>query len=310
MAFPESMIAGNPDRKRDQFRSADMKLANRMQEVSFKRSCHEGAYALLYPAGNDGPCKRGEDKNHNPAENARAFDENRSKVKRQKICTESNHNSTPFRWKFITRYLFMLSVVMENNFRENCRDCRGLLTVSIVMWQIQQILRKEAGSWQKTGRKQHSAILLFVGHDLHCDPSRPGAVEFAEKDALPGSEEQLAVFNQQCLGGADQGRFDMGVGIPFGMGEVRGIGNHLVEESADIRLDSRVGPFVDNNAGGGMEHEEMADPVEDAGNTQQFKDIAGDVDEFRPGPACYVDVTDHSPSNRQKTSGAAPACLE
>jgi hypothetical protein len=92
-----SMLAGNPDRKRDQFRSADMGPVSRMQEVPFKRSCHEGAYALLDPAGNDGPCNGGEGKNRNPAENARAFDENSSKVKRQKICTESNHNSTPSR---------------------------------------------------------------------------------------------------------------------------------------------------------------------------------------------------------------------
>ena len=92
-----SMIAGNPDRKRDKFRYADIRLVNRMQEVPFKHSCHEGAYALLDPAGNDGPCNSGEGKNRNPAENARAFDVNRSKVKRQKICTESNHNSTPSR---------------------------------------------------------------------------------------------------------------------------------------------------------------------------------------------------------------------
>jgi hypothetical protein len=91
------MIDGNPDLKRDQFRSADMRLVKRMQEVPFKLSCHQGAYALLDPAGNDGPCKSGEGKKRNPAEKARAFDENRSKVKRQKICTESNHNSTPFR---------------------------------------------------------------------------------------------------------------------------------------------------------------------------------------------------------------------
>ncbi len=67
--------------------------------------------------------------------------------------------------------------------------------------------RKEAVSLQKKGRKLHGAIFLFVGQDLHSDPSRPRPVEFAEKDALPGSEEQPAVFNQQCLGRADQGRF-------------------------------------------------------------------------------------------------------
>jgi hypothetical protein len=84
------------------------------------------------------------------------------------------------------------------------------------------------------------------------------------------------------------------------MGEVRGAGNHIVEESADIRPDSRVGPFVDGDAGGCMERKEMADPVADAGNTQQFPDIAGDVDEFRPGPACYLDVTDHFPTRPLK----------
>ncbi len=51
--------------------------------------------------------------------------------------------------------------------------------------------------------------VLFVGRDLHGYSSRPRPVEFAEVDALPGPEEQFAVFDQQGLGCADQGRFDM-----------------------------------------------------------------------------------------------------
>ena len=93
-------------------------------------------------------------------------------------------------------------------------------------------------------------------------PPLPRPVE-SRRDRQPARcrRERPAAVDNQRLGGADEGRLDMCVRIPLGMGEIVIDGDQLVQERVDITLNRRVGAFVDGYAGGGMEHEQVADPA-------------------------------------------------
>jgi len=57
----------------------------------------------------------------------------------------------------------------------------------------------------------------------------------------------------------------------------------FVEKPVDIHLDSGIGPLVNGNPGGGVEYENVANPIPDIGCLQHFLYISGDIDEFRSG---------------------------
>ena len=53
-------------------------------------------------------------------------------------------------------------------------------------------------------------MLIIIGDEFQVDLTGAGAIKFAEKNALPGSQDGTAVFNRQKLIAAYQGTFDMG----------------------------------------------------------------------------------------------------
>ena len=83
-------------------------------------------------------------------------------------------------------------------------------------------------------------------------PPGPGAVEFTEKDALPGAQEQAALTHQNGLVAADEGGLDVGRGIALQVAVGLLVWDDLIQDHEDVRLDAGVGAFVDGHPCGGF----------------------------------------------------------
>ena len=92
----------------------------------------------------------------------------------------------------------------------------------------------------------------LAGDDFNPDFSRPGPVKFAEIKALPGSQSQAAVFDDEGFRGADEGGFNMGGRISFRVLVGAGQGDQTVEVGKNIVLDAGIGIFIDCYCGGRM----------------------------------------------------------
>ena len=73
---------------------------------------------------------------------------------------------------------------------------------------------------------------------LDVDPPRSRAIKLAEKDFLPGPQNQTAVFNNHCNRAADNRRFDMAVGVSFHVTIPVVRGNQLIQLPNNISTDS------------------------------------------------------------------------
>ena len=128
----------------------------------------------------------------------------------------------------------------------------------------------------------------LVGDDFYAEEAGAGAVEFAEEDALPAAELELAFGDEDGGGSAHERGFDVGVGVAFGVSEIAALGNQAGKGGFEIGGDVGVGVFVDDDAGGGVRDVEMADAGVDAGVVHEFGDGGGDVEQL--GAALGADV--------------------
>jgi len=100
-----------------------------------------------------------------------------------------------------------------------------------------------------------------MGNTLDQDLPRPGAVEFAEEDRLPGTQNQASPVHEECLGSAEQGCLDVGGGISFHMPVSIMQGNDLVQLGQNIFRHIGVCVFIDGDGGGGVGNKEMTHPL-------------------------------------------------
>ncbi len=83
-----------------------------------------------------------------------------------------------------------------------------------------------------------NAIGMRVLPPIHPDdhPPRPGAVEFAEEDALPGAEEQAGALNENRHRASHERGLDVGVSIALGVAVLGvGPGDELIQIHEDVR---------------------------------------------------------------------------
>ena len=81
------------------------------------------------------------------------------------------------------------------------------------------------------------------------DPAPARSVEFAEKHALPGPQQQLAFLNDQGFGSGHQAGEDVRRRIAFAMPEIVLAGKTAFKKFADIMPDVRIGVLVDGHSG-------------------------------------------------------------
>jgi hypothetical protein len=86
-----------------------------------------------------------------------------------------------------------------------------------------------------------------------------GPIKLSEKDTLPGTQNQIAVFDEQCLGIAQERGLDMRRGVALPVAVFIVLGNHHVQLCRNIGGDVRVGMFIDHDSGGGMGHKNVTD---------------------------------------------------
>src|SRR5438067_12110655 len=88
---------------------------------------------------------------------------------------------------------------------------------------------------------------------LHMDAAFPGAVEFAEVDALPAAQHQLAALHEDRRTGTDQAGLDVRVAVALTVPEALLLLRHgALQPKEDIMPHVRVGILVDGDGGGGM----------------------------------------------------------
>jgi len=86
-----------------------------------------------------------------------------------------------------------------------------------------------------------------------------GAVEFTEKNTLPGSQNQPGIINPDHLRGTEHRGFDMGRGITFKMPVIIGLRHKGIQYVQNVAFNGRVGIFIDRYGGRGMRYEKHAD---------------------------------------------------
>ncbi len=108
-----------------------------------------------------------------------------------------------------------------------------------------------------------------------------GAVELAEVDALPGSEEEFSVVDDEGEGGSCEDGFEVTVTVAFGV-LIEGFffGDEGFEFLEEVAFDVGVGVFVEGDGGGGVGDEDYAEAIGDGGFFDEFDDARGDVEDL------------------------------
>src|SRR5436853_1660368 len=101
----------------------------------------------------------------------------------------------------------------------------------------------------------------LIGHNLDAQISPPWPIEFAEKNALPASQDQAPVFDQQDLRAADDGGLQVRVAVAVVVMVFLPAGSQALQELIQVPLQGRVVVFVDQNGRRGVRKENLAGPV-------------------------------------------------
>src|SRR5438067_2955310 len=105
------------------------------------------------------------------------------------------------------------------------------------------------------------------------------AVELAEEDSLPATEQQLAVGEGDGDARADERGLDVRVGVLLAVAEAHAV---LRDERAQgvehVARNVRVGVLVDRQARGRVAHVEVADAFARAGLAQASAHLVGELD--------------------------------
>jgi len=120
-----------------------------------------------------------------------------------------------------------------------------------------------------------------VSDDFDKHVALPRTVEFAEKDSLPGTKSELAVFDEQSLTGSGKNRLHVGIGVAFSVAIRTLAWDQPVEDAFDVTGDVWIGVLVDDDARRGMRHVDMAQAVPDSGIANRLFHLAGDINALR-----------------------------
>lgn len=86
--------------------------------------------------------------------------------------------------------------------------------------------------------------------NLYVNLARSRTIKFTQIDALPCSQNESSIFNQDMAAIAHHGRFNMGIAVSLDVAETGRILRHQsFERQQHIVHDIRVGIFVDCNPG-------------------------------------------------------------
>ena len=94
--------------------------------------------------------------------------------------------------------------------------------------------------------------VFLSSDDLKPDFSAARSVEFAEEDTLPGALADFPVGDRYHQAWPEQARFNVGVGIAFGMGVSSTGWNQFFGTFQDVMNDGRICVFVDGQSGSGV----------------------------------------------------------
>jgi hypothetical protein len=134
--------------------------------------------------------------------------------------------------------------------------------------------------------KQRKGGNVLISHDFKMELAPAGAVKFAEEDALPAAEGQVAVGNEDGLGVAYQDGFDVGVGVAFAVFVGAAVRYQAIEGSLYVAGDVGIGVFVDRDGGSGVRDVEVADAGFDLGFGYEGLHFVADVYELVAAGGC------------------------
>jgi hypothetical protein len=77
-----------------------------------------------------------------------------------------------------------------------------------------------------------------------------GAVEFGQKNTLPGPEAQPPLLDQNLLTRTDKGRFDMRIAVAFGMSVIPSVGNKPPENLDHVPGHIGIATLIDGHCAG------------------------------------------------------------
>ena len=103
-------------------------------------------------------------------------------------------------------------------------------------------------------------ILELVRHNLDPELSPARSVELAQENALPSSQDEAAILDEQQFGVSDERSFEVGVTIPVVVVVVAFARGQAIEEVVPIFLQALVIILIDQDGCGSMgdEHEACA----------------------------------------------------
>src|SRR5437879_13450924 len=87
------------------------------------------------------------------------------------------------------------------------------------------------------------------------------AVEIRQENPLPATELKPAFAYRDGLRGADQRRLDVGGGVALGVPVAVLPGHQVIQGAEEICQDVRICVLVDEYAGGGVGHVDVAETV-------------------------------------------------
>ena len=89
--------------------------------------------------------------------------------------------------------------------------------------------------------------------DHHDHLALAATVKLAEKNTLPATEQQLAVFERYGYGWSSQARLDVRVGILFAVAKAHAVlRNQRAQRVQHVARHVGIGVFVDRETGGGV----------------------------------------------------------
>jgi hypothetical protein len=121
---------------------------------------------------------------------------------------------------------------------------------------------------------------LVSGNYFNQDATAPRTIELGKENALPCPQHQLTFFNEQRSRIPHKAGFDMRRCIPLGMAIVFMLRRDGIKLRGDVRHDRGVGVLIDQDAGGGMGHEDITNTAFDATFPDYIPYFPGDVPEF------------------------------
>ncbi len=134
---------------------------------------------------------------------------------------------------------------------------------------------------EETAEFWHKGVSLRVGHNRHYYLSLAPAIELAEENSLPAAEQELAVAEGDGDAWADEGGFDVRVGVFFAVAEAHAVlGDERAQVLEHVARHVGVGVLVDGETGGGVLREEDADACACAGLGEPRLHVGGELDQL------------------------------